>query len=306
MNSPVLSESKFNVYGSVTEKIVEAIRKGVGTYTMPWHGGGPAICIPVNAATEAPYRGVNILALWAVAAIEGYESGQWASYRQWQSLGAQVRGGERGSIIVFVKEIEGAEKDKKEEEGERPRLVARAYRVFNAAQVEGWESPPPARIPEFFAIKEIDAFVQATGANIRHGAPMARYHPKEDFIEMPDRERFIGSATSTSTETYYSVLLHELTHFSGASHRLNRQFGARFGDRAYAMEELVAELGAAFLCAALGIANEPRQDHAAYVASWLEVLDHDHKAIFMAASQAQKAVEYLAQLAKANNWRIGV
>jgi antirestriction protein ArdC len=133
---------------------------------------------------------------------------------------------------------------------------------------------------------------------------MAPFIPKDDIIEMPNRERFIGSASSTSTESYYAVLLHELTHWSGASHRLNREFGKRFGDHAYAMEELVAELGAAFLCAALGIANEPRQDHAAYMTSWLEVLNRDHKAVFTAASHAQKAVEWLAQLAKANNWHV--
>jgi antirestriction protein ArdC len=298
-------KTRFNVYEAVTEKIIQAIRKGACMYVMPWHGGGPATAIPVNAVTQAPYRGVNILALWAEAVIKGYESGYWASYRQWNGIGAQVRRGERGSVVVFFKKIEDQE-DKEDAEGTAgPRLVARAFRVFNSAQVDGWDEPPPARIPEFFAIQEIDAFVTATGAGVRHGAPMARFIPKEDIIEMPDRERFIGTATSTSTESYYSVLLHELTHWSGVPHRLNREFGRRFGDRAYAMEELVAELGAAFLCAALGIANEPRQDHAAYVANWLEVLDRDHKAVFAAASQAQKAVEYLAKLAKTKGWQVG-
>ena len=301
MSSAVLSKS--SVYDTITEKIVAAIRAGAGTYTMPWHGGSPAICIPTNAATEAPYRGVNIVALWAEAATKGYASGQWASYRQWQKLGAQVRAGERGSIVVFYKKIEAGEGDDEDQPTERLRFVARASWVFNEVQVDGWKAPPLARVPEFLAIKEIEAFVQATRADVRHGAPMARYRHDQDCIEMPDRDCFIGSATSTSTETYYSVLLHELTHWSGAAHRLERRFGKRFGDPAYALEELVAELGAAFLCAALGIANEPRQDHAAYVAGWLEALDHDHKAIFTAASQAQKAVEYLAQLATSNHWR---
>ena len=296
---------RFNVYEAVTEKIAAAIRKGAGMYVMPWHVAGPGSCIPVNAATEAPYRGVNIVALWAISAVEGYQSGHWASYRQWQSLGAQVRRGERGSTVVFFKQLEDDGDDAEQDTDKRPRLVARAFRVFNAAQVDGWVEPPPARIPEFFAIKEVDAFVHATAISVRHGSSMARYIPSQDTIEMPDQKRFVGSATSTSTETYYSVLLHELTHASGAPHRLDRQFGKRFGDKAYAMEELVAELGAAFLCAALGIANEPRQDHAAYMTSWLDVLDRDQKAIFTAASQAQKAVEFLVQLAKSNGWQIG-
>ena len=297
--------AKFSVYEAVTETIAAAIRKGAGMYVMPWHGGVPAICIPVNAATDAPYRGVNILALWAVAAVEGYQSGHWASYRQWQSLGAQVRRGEHGSTVVFFKPLEDDGEDDAEGDEKRSKLVARAFRVFNAAQVTGWEEPPLAQIPSFFAIKEVDAFVRATAVPIRHDCPMARYIPSEDTIEMPNQERFVGTPTSTSTESYYAVLLHELTHASGAPHRLDRQFGKRFGDKAYAMEELVAELGAAFLCAALGIANEPRQDHAAYLTSWLEALDRDHKAIFTASSQAQKAVEFLVQLAKSNGWQIG-
>src|SRR6185312_11807934 len=130
--------SRLNVYEAVTEKIAAAIRKGAGMFVMPWHVWGSASSIPVNAATESPYRGVNIVALWATAAVAGYESGHWASYRQWQSLGAQVRGGERGSTVVFFKELEeNTEQTDDTEEKNRPRLVARAFRVFNAAQVDG-------------------------------------------------------------------------------------------------------------------------------------------------------------------------
>ena len=115
---------------------------------------------------------------------------------------------------------------------------------------------------------------------------------------MPDRHRFIGTETSTATEGWYSTLLHELTHWTGASHRMDRTFGKRFGDDAYAMEEMVAELGAAFLCGDLGITAEPRPDHAAYIENWLRILKADRKAIFTAASAANKAAEYLAGLSK--------
>ena len=304
MDEHVPSESRFKVYDAVTEKIVAAIKKGAGMYVMPWHGGSPPCSIPVNASTKAHYRGVNILALWAETAVKGYSSGNWASYRQWKDLGAQVRRGERGTVVVFFKKDERSDEADEDEHTKFQRLVARAFWVFNAAQVEGWDEPP-AQFPAYYPIKDADALVKATGAQVRHGGAMARYMTKEDVIEIPNRERFIGTATSTSTECYYAVLLHELTHWSGAPHRLNREFGKRFGDHAYAFEELVAELGAAFLSAILGMANEPRQDHAAYVSSWLEVLNHDHKAIFTAASQAQKAAEYLGHVAKSNGWKSG-
>lgn len=121
----------------------------------------------------------------------------------------------------------------------------------------------------------------------------AYFDPGSDYIAIPDKARFVGSPTSTATECYYSTLLHELVHWTGAEHRLNRTFGERFGDAAYAAEELVAELGAAFLCADLGVTNDPRPDHAAYVASWLKILRSDSRAIFTAASLSTAAVTYL-------------
>lgn len=287
------SETRVSVYQDITAKISAAIRDGVGEFCMPWHGSGRSAGIPINAATQARYRGVNILALWVEAAIRGFAFGYWASYRQWKELGAQVRAGERGSAIVFYKTV--GSNTEEDDEGESRRFVARASWVFNVAQVDGWIPPRTKTVSSFESIKEVDSFVKAIGAEIRHGTATAQYRRDLDCIELPERECFVGTPTSTSTESYYAVLLHELTHWSGAPHRLDRQFGKRFGDRAYAMEELVAELGAAFLCASLGIAVEPRPDHAAYVASWLEVLDRDHKAIFTAASLAQIAVEYLSE-----------
>ncbi len=242
-----------------------------------------------------------MIALWAQASVSGYHSGVWASYRQWEYLGAHVRKGEHGTVIVFYKQVERDDSSEANEEGDRPRLVARASRVFNAEQVGGWSTPEVALPSQVEAISAVEAFVAKTQATIHHGGEMACYRRANDYIEMPYRERFCGSPTSSPTESYYSTLLHELTHWTSAPHRLNRVLGKRFGDAEYSMEELVAELGAAFLCADLHITHEPRPDHAAYINSWLRVLKNDAKAIFTAAGQAQKAVEYLCAPRESNS-----
>jgi len=285
-----------NPYTAITEKIIEAMKGDLRAYKMPWHTGDMPAHLPVNATTDAPYHGVNVLSLWIDALRKQYPSWYWASYRQWQLVGAQVRKGERGTLIVFYKPIEKSVAEDASD-ARTPRYVARVSWVFNAAQVEGWTPPSLPIEAGFRADEQADAFVSATGARVRYGFHMARYRRDLDDIEMPSSAWFTGSATSSPVQTFYATLLHELTHWSGAPHRLGREFGKRFGDQAYAMEELVAELGAAFLCAALGIANEPRPDHAAYLSSWLEILNRDTRAIFFAASRAQEAVEYLDGLA---------
>jgi antirestriction protein ArdC len=141
-----------------------------------------------------------------------------------------------------------------------------------------------------------DAFVAATGATIAHGGSRAYYRPSTDSIQLPPRDAFIGTRTSNPAESYYSTVLHELTHWTSHAQRCDRQLGKRFGDDAYAMEELVAELGAAFLCARIGITAEPRIDHAQYLASWLSVLKADKRAIFTAASKASESTDWLHRL----------
>lgn len=294
--------SKPNVYETITAKIIAAIEAGAGEYRSPWHVARSPRSLPANAATLAQYRGVNVLGLWIEGMQRGYASSLWASYRQWQRLGAQVRKGERGSMVVFYKRIvENA--FEQEDHDKTPKLshFARASYVFNAAQVEGFKDKPEAPRTEFERVGEAEAFIQAVGAKIVHGFAAACYRHRSDSIEMPDRTAFVGTSASSPAEAYYSVLLHELTHWSGAASRLNRAFGKRFGDDSYAMEELVAELGAAFMCAGLGIANEPRPDHAAYIGHWLKVLKEDSRAIFTAASKAQEAFEHLAYLAMKNS-----
>ena len=292
------SETRFDVYRAVTQSIMEAIEQGAGEFVMPWHGEGVAVGKPENAYTRMEYHGVNVLALWAQASLSGFASGYWASYKQWQHAGAQVKRGERGTTIVFFKRLERSESEADQEDDDQPRarLVARASRVFNADQVEGWEPPAPyskANLVETLAAA--DTFVRATGASITHGGSRAFYSTREDAIRLPDRDRFTGTKTTTATEAYYATLLHELVHWSGAEHRLDREVD--FGDLTeIAAEELMAEIGAAFLCADLHVTNSPRPDHAAYVAHWLPLLSGDPRAVFVAARRASAAADYLHEI----------
>ena len=293
------NSSRFDVYEAITNQIVTAIEAGAGQVQLPWHRKGSAIYRPINIASGKAYRGVNTVALWAAADALSFGQGIWGTYRQWQDRGAQVRKGEKSSLVIFYKELESGQADQSSDDeasGNR-RFMARASRVFNIAQVDGYTMPEvneaEDRIDPCVAA---EAFIATTGAKISVSGDSAYYRPSTDTITMPDRHRFIGTETSTATEGWYSTLLHELTHWSGASHRLDRTFGKRFGDDAYAMEEMVAELGAAFLCGDLGITAEPRPDHAAYIDNWLRILKSDRKAIFTAASAANKAAEYLASL----------
>ena len=284
-----------DVYTQVTDTIIAAIEAGAGQWDMPWHRHGVTHTRPMNALTGKRYRGVNVLALWAAAEARGFTTGLWGTYRQWQEKGAQVRKGEKSSLVVFFKELAVDETNPETGETERGRrLIAKASYVFNANQVDGFELPEPAAPANpAEVLAQVEAYVAATGARVAFGGEGAFYRPLTDTIHMPDRTRFVGSATSSATECLYSTLLHELTHWTGIKTRCDREFGKRFGDDAYAMEELVAELGAAFLCADLGIANTPRPDHAAYISHWLTVLKADKKAIFTAASKAAQAVDYL-------------
>jgi antirestriction protein ArdC len=268
-----------NTYQAVTDQIIAAIERGAGTWQMPWHN---ALLAPVNAVSKKPYRGINILALWAAAEQKGYASGIWATYRQWNELRAQVRRGEKSTLVVFWNIME----ETVDEEIER-HCFARSYFVFNAAQVFGY-NPPVTLEPDSAArIEQAEQFFTQLNAKVEHGGFMACYIPSTDTIHLPRFEAF------ESAGAYYATRAHETCHWSGHESRLNRDLKNRFGSEAYAAEELVAELGAAFLCAELGLAAEPRQDHAQYIQAWLKVLREDSRAIFTTASKAQAAVDWL-------------
>jgi len=302
MPTQVLSRAQSSVHETITKKIIDAIEAGVGKARMPWHSPGRPIGIPINATTYAHYRGVNILLLWMAAMAKSYPTGEWASYKQWQERDAQVRKGEQGTLIIFYKQIEVTPlEDADPEYHAEYRYFAKASWVFNAAQIDGYEPVDADELlGKFDKHEAAEGFVGLSGAKVEHGFAQACYRRDRDLIEMPQPEWFMDSCTSTAAESYYAVLLHELTHWTGAEHRLNREFGNRFGDYAYAMEELVAELGSAFLSAELGISSELRDDHAMYIGSWLEVLRKDNRAIFTAASMAQEAFAYLTAKAEKN------
>jgi antirestriction protein ArdC len=301
---------RLDVHEAITAKIIAAIEAGAGDFQMPWHRPGVAFTIPKNALTEQPYRGSNILSLWIDADAKKFEHQIYATFKQWQELGAQVRKGEKGSMIVkygtWVPQgaSKNANADAKSElrgddDDQATRMFAKAAWVFNVQQVDGYAITPKAPRPDLTErLAHVDAFLANTGAEFREGGQRAFYRHRDssgagDFIQMPERNLFTGTATSTPTESYESTRLHEASHWAGAGHRLNRQMGERFGDKAYAFEELVAELSAAYLCAGLEITNTPRLDHAQYLASWLTVLKGDSKAIFSAASHATRTVDYL-------------
>lgn len=299
--SHTTTKLRHDVYADVTNAIVAAIeadpsQSDMPRNTCPWHRGG-TLTLPTNIVTGNAYQGINIVSLWACQELRGYDLPIWGTYKQWQAAGCQVRKGEKSALVVFYKEYEV---DAVDEGDDGKRRVARASYAFNAAQVDGFEPPvAPEDLGPIARMARADAFVAATGAKIEVGGARACYVPSADAIHMPDEGLFRGTASMDRSEAFYAVLLHELTHWSGSSRRLDRQFGERFGDEAYAMEELVAELGAAFLCARLGLTLEPRADHAQYIATWLTVLKRDTGAIFAAAAKASEAARFLKRFSVA-------
>ena len=272
-----------DLYQEITNEVISALEKGADEARLPW----AALSMPVNASTGKHYRGINVLLFWLESERKGYTENTWATYRQWQNLGRTVRRGSKGTRIVFFKELTNDD-----DEESKPIFVARSFKVFNACQLEGYTLPETAE-EIIYSESDADYLIHSSGAEIRFGGSRAYYHRLEDYIQIPVEEMFISTAHSSATENYYSTILHELIHWSGPKQRLDRDLSGRFGDSAYAMEELIAELGASFLCAELGVTNTIRPENVAYLANWLQVLKNDKRAIFTAASKASEAAAYL-------------
>ena len=286
---PPSPADRATVYERITAEIIAAIERGAGDWKMPWHHDGAATHRPVNAVTAKPYRGMNILALWAAAEGNQFASGLWGTYRQWAELGAQVRKGERATLGVVWKSIDAGDSDDEPEGQTKSRMFARGFHLFNVAQIDGYAPPETPTLPESERITHAEDFVARLGIRIARGGEQAYYRPSTDTVHMPDFTRFTDAPSEMSTR------LHECAHATAASHRLGRDLSGRFGSEAYAMEECIADLAASFVLADLGIAHSPRPDHAAYLASWVRVLKHDPRAIFTAASKAQAVADWMTE-----------
>lgn len=283
--------ARADVYERITAEIAVAIQAGASgdDYRMPWHHDGTSITRPANFASKRRYRGVNTLALWLAADARGYREGLWGTYKQWAAAGAQVRKAEKAATVVFWKEVSrSSEAAGGDDDGGYKRMFARAFSVFNVAQVEGYASPPPASVlGEEERLTHAEAFVANLGVATEFGGDEAYYRPSTDTIVMPSFARFRDAAT------FYGVWLHENGHASGAKHRLDRDLSGRFGSASYAFEELIVEFASAMVLADLGIACHPRPDHAAYIASWLGLLEAEPRALFTAASKAQQVADWM-------------
>jgi antirestriction protein ArdC len=287
-------EQRPDLYRRVTGQIVGQLERGVRPWMQPWsaeHAAG-RIVRPLRFNGQ-PYRGINVLMLWGAALEKGYTAPLWMSFKQALDLKAHVRKGEHGSLVVYADRFTRAETDAETgEESERVIPFLKSYTVFNVEQIEGlpahFYAKPEPRKDKVTRIARADAFFAATRASIVHGGSRACYVPRTDSIHMPCIDFF------RDAESYYATLAHEATHWTKHPARLDREFGRkRWGDEGYAMEELVAELGAAFLGADLDLTPELRDDHAAYIATWITVLKNDTRAIFAAAAHAQRAADFL-------------
>jgi antirestriction protein ArdC len=206
------ASSRQDVYSEITSQLIAAIEADPGKPQLPWRKSSGALFMPVNALTQNAYNGINIVSLWVAAEAKGFATPQWATYRQWLELGAQVRAGEKSSPVIFFKEFE-AEPDPGNAEDDGKRRVARASRVFNAAQVDGYALPAqPDPLGPIERIAAADLFINATGARVEHGGDRAFYRPSTDHIQMPAEDAFCGSSTMSRSEGYYATLVHELTH----------------------------------------------------------------------------------------------
>ena len=283
-----------DVYQKITDQIVSELEKGVRPWLKPWNAEHAAgrITRPLRG-NGIPYQGINVLMLWSAAMEKGFSAPIWMTFKQAQEFKAHVRKGEQGSLVVYADKIIRTETDVDTgEESEHAIPFMKGYTVFNVEQIDGLPERFYAKVePRFDSVQRIarvETFFAATGAAVRHGGNRAFYCVSTDHVQMPPIEAF------RDAESYYATLAHEVTHATRHPLRLDRDFGRkRFGDEGYAMEELVAELGSAFLSADLELTPEVRDDHAAYIASWIKVLRDDKRAIFSAASHAQRAADFL-------------
>ena len=292
-----VTTNRRDIQQQVTDTIIQQLEKGVVPWHKPWNGADSRILnMPKNFTTGKKYRGVNILLLWTSSFDRQFLTDDWGSFLQWQQKKEAVRKGEKGTMIVYYDTLE------REVDGEMQKIpFLKQSVVFNRCQLASYD---PATENAYLLnetnlverIEQVDKFISNTSAIIENNGFRACYNRVDDKIMMPYLESFNNSERCTATEGYYSSALHELTHWTGNPKRLDRKFGKKFGDQAYATEELVAELGAAFMCAEFGITAPEKENHAAYIDYWLKVLRDNKHCVLTAASEASKAVDFLQGL----------
>ena len=271
------------MYKTVTDSIIAELEKGAIPWVKPWKADSSA---DKNFISQKPYQGINRLLLGMGSMAKGYTNPAWATYKQWADSGANVKTGEKATHIVFFKPVKTTDKVTGKDSGY---CVIKGYAVFNVEQTD--MVIVPSVIPEsaFNPMPDCENRIIKTGASISHGGDAAFYMPSHDRIQLPNKGAF------TSEANYYATAFHELSHWTGAKHRLDRALDkGRYGNPSYAFEELVAEISAAYLCADYKIQGELR--HAGYIQSWLKACKDDSKAIFKAAALAQKAADYINTL----------
>lgn len=279
------------VYGYITDKIMEELEHGCVPWHKPWKTSSDGIRVPTSFVSKKPYRGVNTFLLALIRFKAGYDSNYWLTFKQIQALGGSVKG-QRSEMVVFWKLLEKPAANPTPENETDYIPMLRYYRVFNLDQVAGITKPTLENLPAFQPIEEAETIAAKYQEQIEvmHGGARAYYQPSTDSIRMPERETFDGS------EAYYSTLFHEFTHSTGHESRLNRPGIVEthfFGDEIYSKEELVAEMGAAMLCGVIGIENRTIKNSASYIQSWLGKLRDDKKLVVHAAAAAQKAADFI-------------
>jgi antirestriction protein ArdC len=281
-----------NLYDEVTGRILAQLKEGRLPWVQPWGlSGATSAALPRNACSRRRYSGINILILWGAVIAGGYPTQDWLTFRQARDVGGTVRKGETGTTVVYADRFTPeAERTRAHETGEDAKSVPflKRFTLFNAAQCDGLPErlgSDPAPLPDCEVVPIAEEVIAASGIDFRIGGEKAFYAPAADFVQVPPQPLFHAPIN------FYRTALHELTHATGHASRLARDLSHPFGSKHYAREELVAEMGSAFLCAALGIV--PTVRHADYIGAWFEVLSEDNRAIFRAASHASKAADWL-------------
>jgi antirestriction protein ArdC len=283
LNNP--QGGKTDIHQQITDQILEAMEQSRATGRRLWDSQQS---LPMNLTTGKPYQGINVLILWSAGLSHGYTSPYWLTYKQATDKGGQVKKGEHGTRCVFYKPWESQDTNAATGETETTKgAILKSFTAFNLDQIDGIEAPAKEERPAFVAIEDAERIMAASPALIKIGGTQACYIPGRDEIHLPAREAFINP------EAFYSTAMHEMTHSTGAKSRLDRDFSGRFGTEAYAFEELIAELGSAFLSADLGILGATLTDHADYLTNWIAILKGDKKAITTAAAAASKAHAFI-------------